>query len=134
MLIMQIGALEGPYLNSELLMIWRLISGLEGIIKYKAHQTRQSGRNCRPISAEVALPCLQSEIKAVLFWFASRLFLANNLRFLIKLIDKAIVINGKIHKNKRKKFYSSNKECLIGWVKRVTANFYIWNVEIPGEN
>ena len=34
---------------------------------------------------------------------------------MVKLIDKAIVINGKIHKikNKRKIFYSSNKEGLI---------------------
>jgi hypothetical protein len=38
------------------------------------------------------------------------LFLANNLRF---MIVKTIVINGKIHKNKRKRFYSSNKEGLI---------------------
>jgi hypothetical protein len=40
-------------------------------------------------------------------------FLANNLRFMVKLIVKTIVINGKIHKNKRKRFYSSNKEGLI---------------------
>jgi hypothetical protein len=29
---------------------------------------------------------------------------------MVKLIDKAIVINGKIFKNKRNRFYSSNKE------------------------
>ena len=43
-------------------------------------------------------------------------FLANNLRFMpimVKLIVKTIVINRKIHKNKRKRFYSSNKEGLI---------------------
>jgi hypothetical protein len=31
---------------------------------------------------------------------------------MVKLIVKTIVINGKIHKNKRKRFYSSNKEGL----------------------
>ena len=31
---------------------------------------------------------------------------------MVKLIDKAIVINVKIHKNKRKRFYLSNKENL----------------------
>ena len=89
----------------------------------KAHQTRRSGRNSRPISAEVTLPRLQSEIKVALFLFASHSFLANSLRFMVKLIDKAIVINGKIHKNKRKRFYSSNKEGLICWYKCITANF-----------
>ena len=83
----------------------------------RAHQTRRSGRNSRPISAEVALPRLQSEIKVALFLFASHSFLVNNLRFMVKLIVKTIVINGKIHvhtcKNKRKRFYSSNKEGLI---------------------
>ena len=79
----------------------------------KAHQTRRSGRNSRPISAEVTLPRLQSEIKVALFLFASHSFLANSLRFMVKLIDKTIVINGKIHKNKRKRCYSSNKEGLI---------------------
>jgi hypothetical protein len=56
----------------------------------------RSWRNSRPISAEIALPQLQSEIKVALFLFASRSFLANNLHFMIKLIDKAIVINVKI--------------------------------------
>ena len=69
---------------------------------FRAHQTRRSGRNSLPISAEVAL-----------FLFASHSFLANYLRFMVKLIDKAIVINVKIHKNERKGFYSSNKEGLI---------------------
>ena len=73
----------------------------------RAHRTRWSSR---PISAEVALPRLQSEIKVALFLFASHSFIANNLRFMVKLIVKTIVINGKIHKNKRKRFYSSNKE------------------------
>ena len=67
----------------------------------------------RPISAEVALPQLQSEIKVALFLFASHSFLANNLRFMVKLIVKTNEINGKIYKNKRKRFYSSNKEGLI---------------------
>ena len=89
----------------------------------RAHQIRRSGRNVRPISAEVALPRLQSEIKVALFLFASHSFLANNLRFMVKLIVKTIVINGKIHKNKRKRFYSSNKEGLICWYKSITANF-----------
>jgi hypothetical protein len=33
---------------------------------------------------------------------------------MVKLIDKAIVINVKIQKNERKRLYSSNKEVLIG--------------------
>jgi hypothetical protein len=49
--------------------------------------------------AKLKLPC---------FFLASHSFLANNLRFMIKLIDKAILINGNIHKNERKGFYSSN--------------------------
>jgi len=43
----------------------------------------------------VPLPRLQSEIKVTLFLFASRSFLANNLHFKVKLIDKGIVINVK---------------------------------------
>jgi hypothetical protein len=58
-----------------------------------------------------------------LFLFASHSFLANNLRFMVKLIVKTIVINGKIHKNKRKRFYSNNKESLICWYKSIMANF-----------
>jgi hypothetical protein len=42
---------------------------------------------------------------------------------MVKLIDKTIVINGKIHKNKRKRFDSSNKEGLICRYKSITANF-----------
>ena len=53
----------------------------------RAHQARQSGRNSSPISAEVALPRPQSKIKVAMFLFASRSFLANNLRFMINLID-----------------------------------------------
>ena len=65
---------------------------------HRAHQTRRS--SC-PISAEIALPLLQSEIVVTLFPFASRSFLANNLRFMVKVIsiDKAIVINVKTQKN-----------------------------------
>ena len=44
-------------------------------------------------------------------------FLQVTLFFMVKLIDKAIVINVKIHKNERKGFYSSNKEGLICWYK-----------------
>jgi hypothetical protein len=55
----------------------------------------QTRRNSHPISAGIALPQLQSEIKVALFLFVSHSFLANNLRFMVKLIDKAIVINGK---------------------------------------
>jgi hypothetical protein len=53
-----------------------------------------------------------SYFKVVLFLFAGHFFLANYLRFMVKLIDKAIVINVKIHKikNERKGFYSSNKK------------------------
>ena len=94
----------------------------------RAHQT---GRNSRPISAEVALPRLHSEIKVALFLFASHSFLANNLRFMVKLIVKTIVINGKIHKNKRERFYSSNKEGLICHGKLLQVQ--ICTDEIPGE-
>ena len=104
----------------------------------RAHQTRRSGRNSHPISTEVTLPQLQSEIKVALFLFASHSFLANNLHFMVKLIDKAIVINGKIHKNKRKSIYSSNKEGLICWHKRITANLYWrnsrWKLNLKSKN
>ena len=59
----------------------------------RAHRTRRSGRSSLPISAEVALPRLQSEIKVALFLFASHSFLANNLRFMVKLIVKTIFSN-----------------------------------------
>ena len=101
----------------------RLLLPFHSCTPCRAHQTRRSGRNSRPISAEVALPRLQSEIKVAWFLFASHSFLANNLRFMVKLIVKTIVINGKIHKNKRKSIYSSNKEGLICWYKSLTANF-----------
>ena len=65
----------------------------------RAHQSWGSGGNSR-------------EIKVSLFLFTSHSFLANNLCFMVKLIDKAIVINVKIHKNERKGLYSSNKENL----------------------
>jgi hypothetical protein len=81
----------------------------------RAHQTRRCGY--------IGWNRSQSEIKVTLFLFASQSFLANNLRFMVKLIVKTIVINRKIHKNKRKRFYSSNKEGLICWCKSITANF-----------
>jgi hypothetical protein len=68
--------------------------------------SRESGRNSRPISAEIALPRLQSKIKVASFLFASLPFLANNLHFMVKLIDKTIVIN------ERKGLYSINNENL----------------------
>ena len=43
--------------------------------------------------------------KVALFLFASHSFLANNLHFIVKLIDKAIVNYVKIHKNERKRLY-----------------------------
>jgi len=70
----------------------------------------RSGRNCRPVSAEVALPRLQSEIKYALLLFASSSFLTNNLCFMVKLIDKAIVINLKMHKNEKKGFIQAIKK------------------------
>jgi len=55
----------------------------------------------------------KAKLKSPCFFLKSHSFLANNLRFMVKLIVKIIVINGKIHKNKRKRFYSNNKEGLI---------------------
>jgi hypothetical protein len=55
---------------------------------------------------KIALPWLQSEINVALFLFA------NNFHFMVKLIDKAFVINVKLHKNERKRLYSSSKENL----------------------
>ena len=46
----------------------------------------------------------KAKLKSPCFFFASHSFFANNLRFMVKLIVKTIVINGKIHKNKRKRF------------------------------
>jgi hypothetical protein len=65
------------------------------------------------ILALYRLKSLSLDYKAklvALFLFASHSFLANNLRFMVKLIVKTIVINGKIYKNKRKRFYSSIKK------------------------
>ena len=50
-------------------------------------------------------------------YFLQITLLAKYLCFMVKLIDKAIVINVKIHKNERKRLYSSNKEDLICWYK-----------------
>jgi hypothetical protein len=66
-------------------------------------------------------PRLQSEIIVTLFLFASRFFLANNLRFKVKVIDKTIAINVNILKNERKRLYSSNKENLTCLEKSITA-------------
>jgi hypothetical protein len=55
----------------------------------------------------------KAKLKSPCFFLQVNSFFANNLRFMVKLIVKTIVINGKIHKNKRKRFYSSNKEGLI---------------------
>jgi hypothetical protein len=61
-------------------------------LPYRAHQTRLSGRNSRPISAEVTLPQLQSEIKVSLFLFASHSFLANSLRFMVNQHSSNILL------------------------------------------
>ena len=76
----------------------------------RAHQTWQNGRNSRPISAEVSLPRLQSEIKVALFLFASHSFLANNLRFMVKPIVKTIVINGRYIRIRGKGFIQAIKK------------------------
>jgi hypothetical protein len=70
------------------------------------HQTRQSGQNSHLVAAEVTLPRLQSEINVALFIFESHFFLTNinNLCFMVKFIDKAIVINLKMYINERKRF------------------------------
>jgi hypothetical protein len=75
-----------------------------------SHQTRRSGRNSLPISAEVALPRLQSEIKVALFLFSSHSFLANNLHFMVKLIDKAILIKGRYIRMREKGFIQAIKK------------------------
>jgi hypothetical protein len=62
---------------------------------------------------------LDSKVK-LKFLFASCSLLVNNLCFMVKLIDKAIVINIKIHKE-RKRLYSSNKENLSCRDKSITA-------------
>jgi hypothetical protein len=50
------------------------------------------------------------EIKVALFLFASHSFLANNLHFMVKLIDKAIVINGKYIRIRGKCFIQAIKK------------------------
>jgi hypothetical protein len=67
----------------------------------------------REILALYRLKSPPKQIKVALFVFACCSFLANNLHFMVKMIDKAVVINVKIHKNKRKQIYLSNKEGLI---------------------
>jgi hypothetical protein len=76
----------------------------------KAHQTRRRGQNPCPISTEVALLRLKSEIKVALFLFANHSFLANNFRFMVKLIDKTIVINGKYIRIRGKCFIQAIKK------------------------
>jgi hypothetical protein len=51
----------------------------------------------------------KAKLKPPCFFLQVTLFLQIIFRFMVKLIVKTIVINGKIHKNKRKRFYSSNK-------------------------
>jgi hypothetical protein len=49
-------------------------------------------------------------LSLALFIFAGHSFLANNLRFMVKLIVKTIIINGKVHNNKRKRFIQAIKK------------------------
>jgi hypothetical protein len=53
---------------------------------------------------------VKSENKVALFLFASHSFLANILRFMVKLIDKAIVINGKYIRIRGKCFIQAIKK------------------------
>jgi hypothetical protein len=55
----------------------------------------------------------KAKLKSPCFFLQVTLFLQIIFVFMVKLIVKTIVINGKIHKNKRKRFYSNNKEGLI---------------------
>ena len=87
-----------------------MVTSLFASAVIRPRQTRQSGRNSRPISADVAIPRIQSEFKVVLFLFASCPFLANNLRFMVKLIDKAFIINVNINKNERIGFVRAIKK------------------------
>jgi hypothetical protein len=57
------------------------------------------------ILALFQLMLLFLDSKVPLFLFASHSFLANYLHFMVKLIDKTIVINVKIHKNEREKAF-----------------------------
>ena len=87
-----------------------------------------------PYSAEVALPWPQSEINFTLFLFTSHSFLANNLCFMVKLIEKTMLINVKYMRMREKRLYSSNKEGLPYWDKRILEIFLICTDKIPGEN
>jgi flagellar biosynthesis protein FlhB len=77
------------------------------------------------LSTEVTLPRLQSEIKVALFLFASHSFLANNLRFMVKLTDKTI---GNIYQNKMKRFYSK----MIYWTIAYLSITVCFNFDFPG--
>jgi hypothetical protein len=57
-------------------------------------------------------PSLDSKekLKSPCFFLQVAPFL--QMSFMVKLIDKAIVINVKLHKNERRRLYSSNKENL----------------------
>ena len=55
----------------------------------------------------------KAKLKSPCFFLQVTLFLQIIFVFMVKLIVKTIVINGKIHKNKRKRFYSNNEEGLI---------------------
>ena len=50
--------------------------------------------------------CLKGQVKK---YVNVEVCLANNLHFIVKLIDKAIVINAELNRNERKRLYSSNK-------------------------
>ena len=99
----------------------------------RAHQTRRSGRNSRPISAEVALPRLQSEIKVALFLFASHSFLANNLRFMVNLIVKTIVFNRRYIRIRGKGFIQAIQKVNLLIQKYHGKLLQICTDEIPGE-
>jgi hypothetical protein len=72
-------------------------------------QGSQTKLNFRHVLAEVALPQLKRKIQVVLFPFASRSFLANNLCFLAKFIEKAMLVVVKMH-------IQSNLSIVVTWV------------------
>ena len=78
------------------------------------------------ISAEIALLRLQSEIIVALFLFASRSFLANNLHFKVKVIDKANEINIKIHKNETMYHFKIDGTLFYEILTGVYTNMYIY--------
>jgi hypothetical protein len=94
-----------------------------------AHQSRRSGQNTMPgltnpgkvgkIQALYRLKSPSVDAKAKLmspcFFLQVVPFLQKNLHIMVKLINKAIVINVKIHKNKRKRFNLLRQ--------RITPNF-----------